>query len=59
MNPAKLLELQQNAASVRTGGKGSVRRKTKKIHRAPQQDDKKLMATLKKLNVQPLVLSFY
>lgn len=52
MNPEKLAQLQANAASVRTGGKGSVRRKMKKVSRAVQADDKKLLATLKKLNVQ-------
>lgn len=52
MNPEKLAQLQAAAASVRTGGKGSVRRKTLKIHKSAQTDDKKLVATLKKLNVQ-------
>jgi nascent polypeptide-associated complex subunit beta len=54
MNPIKLAQLQKDAMSVRTGGKGSVRRKVKKVSRSAQTDDKKLTATLKKLNVQPL-----
>jgi nascent polypeptide-associated complex subunit beta len=50
MNPEKLKELQ---SQVRIGGKGSVRRKVKKVHRTVQ-DDKKLQQAIKKLNVQPL-----
>ena len=54
MNPEKLARLQ---ASVRIGGKGSQRRKIKKVVKssaASGADDKKLQATLKKLNIQPL-----
>ncbi|DAZ95965.1 TPA: hypothetical protein N0F65_009266, partial [Lagenidium giganteum] len=36
---------------VRTGGKGTVRRKTKAVRRTATADDKKLGATLKKLGV--------
>jgi len=36
---------------VRTGGKGTVRRKKKAAHKANGADDKKLSATLKKLGV--------
>ncbi|KAJ0408432.1 hypothetical protein ATCC90586_008370 [Pythium insidiosum] len=36
---------------VRTGGKGTVRRKKKAAHKATAADDKKLSATLKKLGV--------
>ncbi|GLE03334.1 hypothetical protein PINS_up012224 [Pythium insidiosum] len=36
---------------VRTGGKGTVRRKRKAAHKATAADDKKLSATLKKLGV--------
>jgi hypothetical protein len=35
-------------------GKGTPRRKVKKVHRAAGTDDKKLQAALKKLNVQPI-----
>ena len=40
--------------SSRTGGKGSVRRKKKMIHKNPLGDDKKLKGALKKLGVQNL-----
>eukprot|EP01117_Protostelium_nocturnum_P002864 TRINITY_DN13787_c0_g1_i1.p1 TRINITY_DN13787_c0_g1~~TRINITY_DN13787_c0_g1_i1.p1 ORF type:complete len:166 (+),score=52.37 TRINITY_DN13787_c0_g1_i1:64-498(+) len=46
MNPDKLSKL---AAQVRTGGKGSVRRKKKVPHKSSSTDDKKLQATLKRL----------
>jgi len=36
---------------VRTGGKGSVRRKKKAVHKTATSDDKKLGSTLKKLGV--------
>eukprot|EP00699_Malawimonas_sp_californiana_P001372 EC715432.1.p2 GENE.EC715432.1~~EC715432.1.p2 ORF type:complete len:144 (+),score=55.38 EC715432.1:29-433(+) len=42
------------AAQVRLGGKGSVRRKMKAAHRVQAADDKKLEATLKKMNVQTI-----
>ena len=48
MNPEKLKKLQ---AQVRIGGKGSVRRKKKVVHRTATTDDKKLQSTLKKLAV--------
>lgn len=35
-------------------GKGTPRRKVKKVHRAAGTDDKKLQTSLKKLNVQPI-----
>ena len=35
-------------------GKGTPRRKVKKVHRAAGTDDKKLQTALKKLNVQPI-----
>ncbi|KAI2787206.1 Nascent polypeptide-associated complex subunit beta [Penicillium oxalicum] len=40
--------------SPHTRGKGTPRRKVKKVHRTADADDKKLQATLKKLNVQPV-----
>eukprot|EP00304_Pavlova_gyrans_P013520 CAMPEP_0206041884 /NCGR_PEP_ID=MMETSP1466-20131121/6223_1 /ASSEMBLY_ACC=CAM_ASM_001126 /TAXON_ID=44452 /ORGANISM="Pavlova gyrans, Strain CCMP608" /LENGTH=380 /DNA_ID=CAMNT_0053416587 /DNA_START=40 /DNA_END=1181 /DNA_ORIENTATION=+ len=48
MNPEKLAKM---AASVRTGGKGSVRRKKKAIHKTTTTDDKRLQNTLKRLGV--------
>ena len=46
MNQAKLEKL---AAQVRTGGKGSMRRKKKAVHKVTGTDDKKLQSTLKRL----------
>ena len=43
--------LEKRAEQVRTGGKGSVRRKSKAVHKSGAVEDKKLTATLKKLNV--------
>lgn len=48
MNPEKLKALQEQ---VRTGGKGSMRRKRKVIHKTAATDDKKLQSSLKKLGV--------
>jgi nascent polypeptide-associated complex subunit beta len=48
MNQTKLKKL---AEQVRTGGKGSVRRKKKAIHKTTTTDDKKLQSTLKRLGV--------
>ncbi|CAL8345607.1 unnamed protein product [Lota lota] len=48
MNQEKLAKLQ---AQVRIGGKGSVRRKKKVVHRTASADDKKLQFSLKKLGV--------
>jgi len=53
MDPVKLAKLQAQAAKNRIGGKGTPRRKVvKKV--ANPQDDKKLQAALKKLNVQAI-----
>jgi len=35
-------------------GKGTPRRKVKKVHKTSGTDDKKLQTALKKLNVQPI-----
>jgi nascent polypeptide-associated complex subunit beta len=35
-------------------GKGTPRRKTKRVHKSSTTDDKKLQTTLKKMNVQPI-----
>uniref|UniRef100_A0A7S1TLQ5 Nascent polypeptide-associated complex subunit beta n=1 Tax=Erythrolobus australicus TaxID=1077150 RepID=A0A7S1TLQ5_9RHOD len=42
------------AANVRTGGKGTVRRKRKAVHKSPPTDDKKVQSTLKKLGLSPI-----
>ncbi|CAG8511850.1 transcription factor BTF3 4 [Rhizophagus irregularis] len=51
MNPEKLAKLQ---SQVRIGGKGTPRRKVKKVYKTATNDDKKLQTTLKKLNVQSI-----
>lgn len=51
MDMEKLKKMQQ---SVRIGGKGTPRRKMKKVHKSAGTDDKKLQTSLKKLNVQPI-----
>ncbi|KAF7627308.1 Transcription factor BTF3 [Meloidogyne graminicola] len=51
MNPEKIKKLQQNAEHVRTGGKGTARRKKKVVHKTTALDDKKLQSNLKKLSV--------
>ncbi|CAF0867081.1 unnamed protein product [Didymodactylos carnosus] len=45
----KLKKLAENANAIKIGGKGTVRRKKKIIHRPPNADDKKLQGSLKKL----------
>jgi len=55
MDPVKLAKLQAQAAANRLGGKGTMRRKVvRKTKPSAAQDDKKLQAALKKLNVQPI-----
>ncbi|RMY47446.1 hypothetical protein D0865_08660 [Hortaea werneckii] len=39
---------------TRSSGKGTPRRKMKKVHKSSGTDDKKLQGALKKLNVQPI-----
>ncbi|KAI8365326.1 NAC domain-containing protein [Radiomyces spectabilis] len=52
MNAEKLAKLQ---SQVRIGGKGTPRRKTKKVTKASgNTDDRKLQAALQKTNVQPI-----
>lgn len=48
MDRDKLLKM---AGAVRTGGKGSVRRKKKAVHKTTSTDDKRLQNTLKRLGV--------
>jgi hypothetical protein len=52
-NP-KLKQLQALASSVRTGGKGSVRRKTKIVNAASGNDEKKLQAFIQQQNCRPV-----
>ncbi|KAJ3121641.1 Nascent polypeptide-associated complex subunit beta [Nowakowskiella sp. JEL0407] len=54
MNPEKLAKLQAAQSSVRIGGKGTPRRKVKKVHKSAGSDDKKLQSAIKKLNVQQI-----
>ncbi|KAL1965203.1 hypothetical protein VTN77DRAFT_5957 [Rasamsonia byssochlamydoides] len=42
------------ADTDRCRGKGTPRRKTKRVHKTSTADDKKLQTTLKKMNVQPI-----
>jgi nascent polypeptide-associated complex subunit beta len=51
MNRDKLMKM---AGAVRTGGKGTVRRKKKAVHRATTTDDKRLQSTLKRLGVNSI-----
>jgi len=55
-NPEKLAKLVGKAgqAPVRTGGKGSVRRKHKAVRKTATHDDKRLKATLNKLSVRDI-----
>ena len=46
------LSLSQAAAQI--GGKGTMRRKKKIVHKAASADDKKLQSQLKKLSVNPI-----
>eukprot|EP00163_Fabomonas_tropica_P012336 TRINITY_DN235_c0_g1_i1.p1 TRINITY_DN235_c0_g1~~TRINITY_DN235_c0_g1_i1.p1 ORF type:complete len:157 (-),score=60.38 TRINITY_DN235_c0_g1_i1:262-732(-) len=50
----KLARLQKLGASVRTGGKGSVRRKQKRVHKASNVDDKRLNAQFKRLGLNAI-----
>ncbi|KAJ9505673.1 hypothetical protein QJQ45_011409 [Haematococcus lacustris] len=47
-------KLAKMAGAVRTGGKGTVRRKKKAIHKTTTTDDKRLQNTLKKLGVNTI-----
>ncbi|KAL1718009.1 NAC domain-containing protein [Schizophyllum commune] len=55
MDADKLAKLKAAAAKTQIGGKGTMRRKVvRKPKASAAQDDKKLQAALKKLNVQPI-----
>ncbi len=49
-----LQSLKPLAEQARIGGKGTARRKRKVVHKTPAGDDKKLQATLKKLNLNTI-----
>ncbi|KAL8260531.1 hypothetical protein R6Q59_028484 [Mikania micrantha] len=51
MNVEKLMKM---AGAVRTGGKGSVRRKKKAVHKTTTTDDKRLQNTLKRIGVNTI-----
>ncbi|KAM7513807.1 hypothetical protein LguiA_003390 [Lonicera macranthoides] len=51
MNVEKLMKM---AGAVRTGGKGSVRRKKKAVHKTTTTDDKRLQSTLKRIGVNSI-----
>ncbi|GAB2219725.1 hypothetical protein Droror1_Dr00007362 [Drosera rotundifolia] len=51
MNREKLIKM---AGAVRTGGKGSVRRKKKAVHKTTTTDDKRLQSTLKRIGVNTI-----
>ncbi|KAL6498052.1 hypothetical protein OROGR_028449 [Orobanche gracilis] len=42
------------AGSVRTGGKGTMRRKKKAVHKTTTTDDKRLQSTLKRIGVNAI-----
>lgn len=47
-------KLQRMAGAVRTGGKGSMRRKKKAVHKTTSTDDKRLQGALKRLGVNAI-----
>jgi len=47
-------KLQRMAGDVRIGGKGTVRRKKKAVHKTAGTDDKRLQNTLKRLGVNTI-----
>ncbi|KAJ9180987.1 hypothetical protein P3X46_009164 [Hevea brasiliensis] len=51
MNREKLMKM---AGAVRTGGKGSMRRKKKAVHKTTTMDDKRLQSTLKRIGVNAI-----
>ncbi|XP_071686510.1 nascent polypeptide-associated complex subunit beta-like [Rutidosis leptorrhynchoides] len=51
MNVEKLMKM---AGAVRTGGKGTIRRKKKAVHKTTTTDDKRLQSTLKRVGVNAI-----
>ncbi|KHN05297.1 Transcription factor BTF3 [Glycine soja] len=47
-------KLKKMASSVRTGGKGTMRRKKKAVHKTTTTDDKRLQSTLKRIGVNAI-----
>ncbi|XP_062209575.1 nascent polypeptide-associated complex subunit beta-like isoform X2 [Phragmites australis] len=47
-------KLKKMAVAVRTGGKGSMRRKKKAVHKTTTTDDKRLQSTLKRIGVNTI-----
>ncbi|CAL4937237.1 unnamed protein product [Urochloa decumbens] len=47
-------KLKKMAGAVRTGGKGSMRRKKKAVHKTTTTDDKRLQSTLKRIGVNTI-----
>uniref|UniRef100_A0A0D9VNG9 Nascent polypeptide-associated complex subunit beta n=1 Tax=Leersia perrieri TaxID=77586 RepID=A0A0D9VNG9_9ORYZ len=47
-------KLKKMAGAVRTGGKGSMRRKKKAVHKTTTTDDKRLQSTLKRVGVNTI-----
>lgn len=50
----RLQALKSVSEQARIGGKGTARRKRKVVHKTAANDDKKLQATLKKLNLNTI-----
>lgn len=51
---ARIAQLNQMAKGVRTGGKGTQRRKKKVQRKAANSDEKKIQQTLKGLGLNPI-----
>uniref|UniRef100_A0A0E0KLL2 Nascent polypeptide-associated complex subunit beta n=1 Tax=Oryza punctata TaxID=4537 RepID=A0A0E0KLL2_ORYPU len=51
MNKERLMKM---AGAVRTGGKGTMRRKKKAVHKTGTTDDKRLQSTLKRVGVNTI-----
>ncbi|NP_001132189.1 Basic transcription factor 3 [Zea mays] len=51
MNKERLMKM---AGAVRTGGKGTMRRKKKAVHKTVTTDDKRLQGTLKRVGVNTI-----
>ncbi|XP_052173842.1 basic transcription factor 3-like isoform X1 [Diospyros lotus] len=54
MNTMNVEKLRKMAGAVRTGGKGSMRRKKKAVHKTTTTDDKRLQSTLKRIGVNAI-----
>ncbi|KAL0350400.1 UNVERIFIED_CONTAM: Nascent polypeptide-associated complex subunit beta [Sesamum radiatum] len=54
MRKMNVEKLRKMAGSVRTGGKGTMRRKKKAVHKTTTTDDKRLQSTLKRIGVNAI-----